>query len=337
MNIKKFSAILIIFQVSFFAAKAQDPYFSQYFMSPMTSNPALVGRGITDTRVLSNFRTQWWGTGIPAFRTNAISIEKRIAVKKFPEDELAIGLSMDNDVSNDGLLKKNFVTFATAFNKRVSKNSFFGAGITLSYANLTLDQSKFLYQSQYGSFGFSNALPTFDPYSIANQNYLNTDAGINYSYDGEKWGVNIGVAGFHLARNKQGVQLTGSYSNNVRYATNASVIRKFKGGDELHFIARYDHQGLNKIYTAGSIFKLKIPGEHPIEKLNVGVINRLNNGTFCPFLGFEAPSWFAGFSYDVINSRSLTANNSVQSLELTFGWQVTRKKSKLTHKRMVIY
>jgi len=166
---------------------------------------------------------------------------------------------------------------------------------------------------------------------------LNTDAGINYSYDGEKWGVNIGVAGFHLARNKQGVQLTGSYSNNVRYATNASVIRKFKGGDELHLIARYDHQGLNKIYTAGSIYKLKIPGEHPIEKLNMGILNRLNNGTFCPFLGFEAPSWFAGFSYDVINSSYLTANNTVQSLELTFGWQVTRKKSKLTHKRMVIY
>ena len=336
MNIKNFCTILIIFQVSFFAAKAQDPYFSQYFMSPMTSNPALVGRGITDTRVLSNFRSQWWGTGIPAFRTNAISIEKRIAVKSFPEDELAIGFAMNNDASNGGLLKKNFITFATAFNKKVSKNSFFGAGITLSYSNLTLDQSKFLYQSQFGSLGFLRTLPTFDPLSIGNQNYLNTDAGLNYSYDGEKWGLNIGVAGFHLARNNQGVRVTGSYSNNVRYATNASVVKKFKGGDELHFIARYDQQGFNKIYTAGSIYKIKIPGEHPIEKLNMGLFNRFDDSVY-PFIGFESPTWFAGLSYDIINSGLKTTYNSVQSVELTFGWQMARKKAKLTHKRMVIY
>jgi len=336
MNIKKFCAILIIFQVSFFAAKAQDPYFSQYFMSPMTSNPALVGRGITDTRVLSNFRSQWWGTGVPAFRTNAISIEKRIAAKKFPEDELAIGFSMDNDASNGGLLKKNFITFATAFNKRISKQSFFGAGITLSYSNLTLDQSKFLYQSQFGSLGFLRALPTFDPLSVGNQDYFNTDAGINYSYDGDKWGVNIGVAGFHLAKNKQGVQVFGNYTNNVRYATNASVVRKFKGGDELHFISRYDQQGVNKIFTLGSIYKIKIPGEHPIEKLNMGLFNRFDD-SFYPFIGFESSSWFAGFSYDIIKSGLKTSYNSVQSMELTFGWQMARKKAKLTHNRMAIY
>jgi type IX secretion system PorP/SprF family membrane protein len=336
MNIKKFCAILIIFQVSFFAAKAQDPYFSQYFMSPMTSNPALVGRGITDTRVLSNFRSQWWGTGVPAFRTNAISIEKRIAAKKFPEDELAIGFAMNNDASNGGLLKKNFITFATAFNKRISKQSFFGAGITLSYSNLTLDQSKFLYQSQFGSLGFLRTLPTFDPLSVGNQDYFNTDAGINYSYDGDKWGVNIGVAGFHLAKNKQGVQVTGNYTNNVRYATNASVVRKYKGGDELHFIGRYDQQGVNKIYTIGSIYKIKIPGEHPIEKLNMGLFNRFDDSIY-PFIGFESSSWFAGLSYDIINSGLKTSYNSVQSVELTFGWQMARKKAKLTHNRMAIY
>jgi type IX secretion system PorP/SprF family membrane protein len=336
MNIKKFCTILIICQVSVFAAKAQDPYFSQYFMSPMTSNPALVGRGITDTRVLSNFRSQWWGTGIPAFRTNSISIEKRVAVKKLPEDEMAFGLSMDNDASNGGLLKKNYVTLAAAFNKRLSKNSFLGAGITLSYSNLTLDQSKFLYQTQFGSMGFLRTLPTYDPLLIANKEFVNTDAGINYSYEDDKWGLNIGVAGFHLAKNKQGVLSNGDYSNQVRYATNASIFKKYKGGDELHFVSRYDNQGVNSIFTLGSIYKIKIPGEHPVEKLNLGLFDRFNDSIY-PFIGFESASWFAGFSYDIINSELKTSYNSVQSMELTFGWQIAAKKAKLTHNRMVSY
>jgi len=193
-----------------------------------------------------------------------------------------------------------------------------------------------LYQSQFGSLGFLRTLPTYDPLLISNKDFLNTDAGINYSYDGDKWGVNLGVAGFHLAKNKQGVYVNGDYSNQVRYATNASVIRKYKGGDELHFIARYDNQGVNKIFTVGSIYKIKIPGEHPIEKLNVGLFDRFNDSVI-PFIGFEAASWFAGFSYDVINSGLKTSYNSVQSMELTFGWQIARKKVKLTNNRMVIY
>ena len=34
---------------------AQDPYFSQYFMSPMSNNPAMIGKGISDMRVLVFF------------------------------------------------------------------------------------------------------------------------------------------------------------------------------------------------------------------------------------------------------------------------------------------
>ena len=335
MNINKFLTTVIFCQIIVFTAKAQDPYCSQYFMSPMTNNPALAGRGITETRVLANIRSQWWGTGMPAFRTNSISIEKRVSVKKLPNDEIAFGLSFDNDASNGGLLKKNYLTLVGAFNKRVSKHAFLGIGITLNYSNLTLDQTKFSYQSQFGSLGFQR-VPSYDPLVISKKDFLNADAGVNYSYEDDKGGFNLGVAGFHLAKNKQGLYVNGDYTNQVRYSTNASFFKKYKGGDELHFITRYDFQGVNSIFTMGSVYKIKIPGEHPVEKFNIGLFKRFNDSVY-PFIGFESPSWFAGFSYDVINSDLKTSYNSVQSMELTFGWQFAAKKAKLTHNRMVIY
>jgi hypothetical protein len=51
---KRISFILII--VLFFAKNvvAQDPYYSQYFMTPMTLNPALIGKGVSDMRLTTN-------------------------------------------------------------------------------------------------------------------------------------------------------------------------------------------------------------------------------------------------------------------------------------------
>ena len=57
---------------------AQDPYFSQYFMSPMTSNPASIGKGISDMRVMMNRKNQWWGSNDAAFTITTLSFEKQI-------------------------------------------------------------------------------------------------------------------------------------------------------------------------------------------------------------------------------------------------------------------
>src|SRR5436190_24180956 len=38
---------------------AQDPNFSQFFVSPLTLNPALTGKFNGDVRVAGNYRDQW--------------------------------------------------------------------------------------------------------------------------------------------------------------------------------------------------------------------------------------------------------------------------------------
>ena len=63
-------------------AQAQDPHFSQYFASPMTLNPSLIGKDVADWRAAINFRTQWWGSGISPYTTTTISLEKRLAPAK---------------------------------------------------------------------------------------------------------------------------------------------------------------------------------------------------------------------------------------------------------------
>ncbi len=91
---------------------AQDPHFSQYFSSPMTVNPALIGRGVDDGRLLVDLRSQWWGsTGTKPYNTETVSFEKRLAAQKLSSNNnLSFGLMMLTDQSNGGILQNNYFT-----------------------------------------------------------------------------------------------------------------------------------------------------------------------------------------------------------------------------------
>ena len=88
---------------------AQDPYFSQYFMSPMTVNPALTGKGISDIRLSANRKTQWWGGNIAAFTVSTVAIEKKLSTSKNGNNQLYGSFMFLTDQSNNVLLKKNYL------------------------------------------------------------------------------------------------------------------------------------------------------------------------------------------------------------------------------------
>ena len=63
-------------------AISQDPYFSQYFASPMTLNPSLIGSDLKkESRLQMVTRNQWWGGNSKPYTTNMVSLEKRLGEK----------------------------------------------------------------------------------------------------------------------------------------------------------------------------------------------------------------------------------------------------------------
>jgi len=76
-----------------------------------------------------------------------------------------------------------------------------------------------------------------------------------------------------------------------------------------------------------------------VQKLNLGVWDRFNDA-IVPYVGVESKDWCMGFTYDIVTSDLKTYYNSVQSMELSFGWQFTgtkKRKKPLTHVRMFEY
>ena len=186
-----------------------------------------------------------------------------------------------------------------------------------------------MFQNQFGSN--INSIPN-DPSLIANKSYLNADAGIHYSYEDSTWGVNIGSSIYHAANNNQGVLKNSIYAPDARYSTRLSIFRKYKSGDELYLLTSLDNQGVNNFITLGSIYKLNIPGDHPINKLNIGLFDRLGYLIY-PYVGFESTHWIAGISYDINNSNEKINNYPLQSFEISIGWLFNNDKKSSSYKR----
>ena len=306
---------------------AQDPHFSQYFTSPITINPALIGKEVGDWRAMGTFRSQWWGGAIAPFTTTAASLEKNFRSGTTGKSMFGIGVSLLSDASNSGLLKNNYFSAGIAYNIALDGqgNELLGVGLLGTYANRLLDASKFTFQSQFGSLGFQRSAPSGDPVSVLSNNYWDVSVGLHYSKRYKTGGFNLGLAIFHAGTPKEGVFSNTTYSIDRRVSLQAGMHFNLNNKDEIHFSSIADLQGQNSIYTLGGVYKAKL-NTAQLESLNVGLWNRFNDALY-PYLALEGKSWLIGISYDVINSEIRNSYNSVQSIEMSLAWLFGAKRN----------
>ena len=87
----------------------------------------------------------------------------------------------------------------------------------------------------------------------------------------------------------------------MRFNMQASLAKKYKGGDELHFTSLYSSYGYTDLVTIGGIYKYKIQGDHAISRLNGGAMYRIGD-SYIAYAAVEAQRWSVGFTYDFIRS-----------------------------------
>jgi type IX secretion system PorP/SprF family membrane protein len=309
--------------------QAQDPHYSQYFMSPMTLNPALTAKDVTEWRAMGNFRSQWWGGGggIAPFYTTAASLEKSFVSGESKTSNLGIGLSFLTDASNSGLLKSNYFTAGVAYHIATDAKGEqqLSIGMQFSYANRLIDASKFEFQSQFGSMGFQHGISYGDPVSTFKNTYLDVNAGFNYSLNSKNFGFNLGAAVFHSSNPDMGAYQGSSYSLPRRYTVQGSMYFRTGSQDMLVFSGVRDMQNGNSINTAGIMYKIGV-GQAQLQTLNVGVWNRFSDALY-PYIGLEGKHWLLGISYDIISSQVETSYNSVQSMEVSLAWLFGKAKA----------
>ena len=311
---RKFICILVILGVGL-AGRAQDPNFSQFFVSPLTLNPALTGKFDGVVRVAGNYRSQW-PTIYNAYTTYTASVDGNILKGRIPEfDQFGIGVLGFSDKSGQGgALQNNFLSVSTAYHKALDENGFhqLGLGFQGTYASKLLDINKVYFEDQLTANGFTGITSEIFDQDEINISYFDMNLGL--FYNGTTNGSNnfyLGASMYHVGRPKESFQ-GGNYILDPRVTLQAGGMVPIGEYNGFHFSAMHSRQA-NAVNTQiGGAYMWNLNGDVSYSSTNLYLGSWFRFGdAIIPYVGLEFGEFRLGASYDV-NISSLKPGSNMR-------------------------
>lgn len=301
-------------------AVGQDPYFSQYFSSPLSFNPALTGYMDGSHRLAVNFRNQWANIATP-YQTAAFSFDTRILRKQLPaRDRWGLGIHAMYDQAAGGIYKNSYIAVSTGFNKGLDEdgNQSIGIGLQAEMGRNVVDFNKISFANQFTSSGFDLSVPSGESINNRAVAYASVNAGILYNYSDEAGNAfSFGVATFHLTSPRLNF-FTGQNSRlSRRYVLHGSALLQANEQDEVFFSANFMQQARNTQAVIGGAYGWAIgtSGYH----VYTGAWLRAGDAIY-PYTGLRTEKFQVGISYDITQSDLRKANGFAGSSEISFIW-----------------
>ena len=141
-----FNFISIYFLVFFaLTSKAQDPVFSQFYLSPLQLNPGLAGL-TEDPRFTANYRNQFPGFN-NAYKTYALSYDQF-----FPRRQFGLGAWLLSDDAGDGILRTIKAAGIFSYRLRLNDNFYAKMGAEVGIVQSTLHWDQLLFGDQIDDY-----------------------------------------------------------------------------------------------------------------------------------------------------------------------------------------
>lgn len=317
--------LLILCCLVFQTGLCQDPNFSQFFVSPLTLNPALTGKFNGDFRVAGNYRDQWPEIA-KAYVTSTFSLDAPMLRSKISElDTWGIGIMAMTDKTANGVLSGNFISITTAYHKGIDEDGLqqIGVGFQGTYANKRLDGTKLNFLDELDQNG-GWTVPSSESIDNRQVNTSYFDLAVGALYNGSTDGYNnfyLGVSGYHLNRPKESFTGDVFYQLSPRLTVNAGgAIPLEDRSRTIYLSSLFSRQsGATNIVAGGAAgFLLNDDEDYPMN-FYAGAWARFNNvnDALIPYIGLEFNGFRFGASYDVNISSLKTASQSKGGIEIS--------------------
>jgi len=202
---KSFTILLCLLSMQF-TIQAQDIHFSQFYMSPLTLNPALAG-ATHDLDAAINYKNQWQSIAAP-YKTTGASFDMRFN-KKRGTGFWAVGVNFYSDKAGDAQMGTAQANLTLAYHVFLSQYSTLGAGIQGGYAQRSINYSVLQWGNQFDGMSYNPALYSGEPLNASNSiSYFDGGTGLDWNYDNTSGGAsvtgnndkiaNVGIALFHV-------------------------------------------------------------------------------------------------------------------------------------------
>lgn len=298
---------------------AQDLHFSQFFNSPLTTNPANTGFiPDADYRIGANYRNQYSSIMAVPYKTISIFGDAQIFRDRLENGWIGLGGVLLRDVAGSGSLTSTKAYASVAYHQLLGLSSLLSAGFNIGWSNKRIDQSKLKFPDQFDGKFFDATLPTSVVLDNNNISYFDVQAGMNYAYfPTENIYINAGYSIHHVNRPKESFFDDGSDSARVamRHIGFVNAIYKLNDDVILNPNAYYTTQAKSSELVLGLSGAYNLSGDGD-KQLIGGLYYRLGDA-FIPIAGFELSNTRFTFSYDVTTSSLRDFNNYRGALEFS--------------------
>jgi type IX secretion system PorP/SprF family membrane protein len=305
-------------------AVAQSYHFSQFFSTPLLTNPANTGFTEGPYRLASNFRSQGM-QGSNAYFTGYLSADFSPLRKHLPKGHKAgLGIYFMNDKSLGAALQTNSIGMSAAYTVGLDEygEHSIGAGLQGTYNQRRIDYSKLTFENQIGPGGFDPALPIGELLNYGGKHFFDVNAGIAYNALLEDKSFFAGAAVYNILKHEENV-LTATFKSPTRIAVQAGA-RFFVGEyGNAYFSLTNMAQAKAMETTAGAAYGLQLTNGEKNE-LIFGMWYRYKDALI-PYVGYQVNGFQAGLTYDHTVSALKTAAQLRNGFELTLLYKAIDK------------
>ncbi len=310
---QKIKQILFLHTFLFIGAicNAQDLHFSQFFNSPLLTNPANTGFiPDADYRVGINYRNQWNSILTSPYKTMSAWGDAQLFRNKFENAWMGIGGVLLSDVAGSGGLKSNKFYGSIAYHQMLGNSSLLSAGFNLGYVSKRIDPTALKFPDQFNGKFFDATISPNIQFTNLNIDYFDMQVGLNYAYfPQENVYINAGYSIHHVNTPKETFfgDNTDAGKIPIRQIGFVNAILKVHPRVIINPNIYFTTQTNAIELTAGINANYNLT-EYGESQLIFGLYHRYKDAVI-PVLGFETKKTAFTFSYDATVSNLSNYNN----------------------------
>lgn len=301
---------------------AQDLHFSQFFNSPLSTNPANTGFiPNSDYRVGANYRDQWSTIPVP-YKTTSIWADAQFMREKIPGGWFGIGGLVLQDAAGSGALKSTKTYLSLAYHQMLGQSGLLSAGFNGGYAGKQIDESKLTFDEQWNGRFFDGGKTSGEIFQNTSIGYIDLQAGLNYAwFPTDNIYLHAGFSMHHVNRPRESFFLTTNGQDDrlkARSIVFADAMIKLNEQLIISPAFYYTTQAKASEFVGGIQLNFNVAQDGD-QQFIAGFYSRTGDA-FIPMLGYQWKNFRFSFTYDVTNSplKNFNSGRGANELSLLF-------------------
>jgi type IX secretion system PorP/SprF family membrane protein len=301
--------------------EGQDLHFSQWFNSPLLTNPANTGFiPDADYRLGANYRNQWSAIMAEPYRTMSIWGDAQVFRDRIENGWLGLGGVILRDDAGASALTSTEVYGSVAYHQMVGYASLITLGFNTGWVNKHINTTTLKFPDQFDGKFFDNTLPTSVVIDKPSDNFFDMQIGMNYAYfPTNKVYINAGFSVQHINTPRESFFNTDPAGFNDKIArryigfVNASV--KYNDQVILNPMGYYTNMAGAQEAVLGMNMQYNLQDEGD-QQVILGLYDRFGDAII-PMIGFVYKNIRLSFTYDITTSALKNYDNGYGAFEFS--------------------